>query len=56
MLDYKKNKKQWQRELLVGHQEKENEYLGSESECVLTLAEELLKAEEKGGEIEFQFE
>ena len=40
----------------MGHQEKENEYRVSESECVLTLEEELSKAEEKGGEIELQFE
>tara|TARA_B100001989_G_scaffold138651_1_gene98302 strand:- start:213 stop:335 length:123 start_codon:yes stop_codon:yes gene_type:complete len=40
----------------VGHQEKENEYPVSESECVLILVEELSKAEEKGGEIELQFE
>ena len=40
----------------MGHQEKENEYLVSESECALTLVEELSKAEEKGGEIELQFE
>jgi len=40
----------------VGHQEKENVYRASESECVLTLAEELLKVEEKEGEIELQFE
>ena len=40
----------------MGHQEKEKEYRASESECDLTLVEELLKVEEKGGEIELQFE
>ena len=40
----------------MGHQEKENEYLVSESECVLTLVEELSKVEGKEGEIELQFE
>ena len=38
------------------HQEKENEYRDSESECALTLVEELLKAEEKGEEIGLQSE
>ena len=38
------------------HQEKESAYRVSESECALTLAEELLKVEEKGGEIELQSE
>jgi len=38
----------------VGHQERENEYQVSESECALTLVEELLKVEEKGGEVELQ--
>ena len=36
-------------------QEKESAYRVSESECVLTLVEELSKVEEKGGEIESQF-
>ena len=40
----------------MGHQEKENEYPVSESECVLILVEELSKAGEKGGEIELLFE
>jgi len=40
----------------VEHQEKESAYLVSESECVLTLVEELLKAEEKEEEIELQFD
>ena len=40
----------------MGHQEKENEYLVSGSECALTLVEELSKVEEKEGEIELQFE
>ena len=39
----------------MGHQEKEKEYRVSESECVLTLVEELLKAEGKEEEIELQF-
>ena len=56
MLDYKKYLNQWQREHLVEHQEKESVYLVSESECVLTLVEELSKIEEKGGEIELQSE
>ena len=38
------------------HQEKENEYLVSGSECALTLVEELSKVEEKGVEIGLQFE
>jgi len=40
----------------VEHLEKESVYLDSESECALTLVEELSKVEEKGGEIELQFE
>ena len=40
----------------MGHQEKENEYRVSELECVLTLVGELSKVEEKGAEIELQFE
>jgi len=56
MLDYKKYLNQWQREHLVEHQEKESAYRVSESECVLTLVEELSKVEEKGEEIELQFE
>ena len=38
------------------HLEKESAYQVSESECVLILVEELSKVEEKGGEIELQFE
>ena len=38
----------------MGHQEKENEFRVSESECVLILVEELSKAEEKEGEIGLQ--
>ena len=56
MLDYLKYLNQWQREHLVEHQEKESAYRVSESECVLTLVEELSKVEEKGEEIELQFE
>jgi len=40
----------------VAHQERENAYRVSESECALTLVEELSKVEEKGGGIELQFE
>ena len=40
----------------MGHQEKENAYRVSESECDLTLVEELSKVEEKGVELELQFE
>ena len=39
----------------MGHQEKENEYRVSESECVLILVEELSKAGEKGEELVLQF-
>ena len=56
MLDYKKYINQWQREHLVGHQEKESVYRVSEWECVLILVEELSKVEEKGAEIELLFE
>ena len=38
------------------HQEKGNVYQVSELECALTLVEELSKVEEKGVEIELQFE
>ena len=40
----------------MGHQEKESAYRVSESECDLTLVEELSKVEEKEGELELQFE
>jgi len=40
----------------VGHQEKGSAYRVSESGCAPTLVEELSKVEEKGGEIELQFE
>tara|TARA_Y100000589_G_C26646903_1_gene424408 strand:+ start:252 stop:374 length:123 start_codon:yes stop_codon:yes gene_type:complete len=40
----------------VVHQERESAYLVLELGCVLILAEELSKTEEKGVEIEFQFE
>jgi len=38
----------------VEHHEKESAYQALESECVLILVEELLKADEKEAEVELQ--